>query len=100
MERTMSYRLDLESLGKEVLAVLQKYGLQLEYLGINIAMSGKNFDAIADGHPDLVNAEMMRKSVESDGVQWWVQIMRIRALEDFPPGAILSPPPDDAVRSS
>lgn len=93
----MSHKLDLESLGKNVLAVLQKYGLPLEYFGISTTMSGENFDVIADGHPDLVNPEMMRKSAESDGVQWWVQIMRRRALKDFPPGAILGPPPDDVT---
>jgi hypothetical protein len=77
----MTEGLDFEALARDVLGVLGRYGLSPDAFGVILTIPGKDFDMIAATHPG--------------DIQWHVQIMRRRALEDFPPGAILTPPPDE-----
>jgi hypothetical protein len=91
----MGSRLDLNQLSEDILVILREYGLAPDGFVVSITVPSKDFDAIAAGHSDHIHPEMIRKTGESNKTQWSVQILRRRALEDFPPGAILSPPPDD-----
>ncbi len=86
--------LNLEALARDVETVIRRHGLTPDGFVVSISMSGRAFDDVANGHPDHVHPELMRKGRTYDSIQWHVQILRRRALEDFPPGAILAPPPD------
>jgi hypothetical protein len=89
----MTEGLDFEALARDVLGVLGRYGLSPDAFGVILTIPGKDFDMIAATHPGH-HPEMILISKGGD-IQWHVQIMRRRALEDFPPGAILTPPPDE-----
>jgi hypothetical protein len=91
-ERRMTHKLDFDALAKDVLALLRKYELAPEAFGVSLAIPSKDFDVIAAAYPGH-SPEMILIS-SGDGIQWYVQIERRRALEDFPPGATLTPPPD------
>lgn len=90
----MTDKLDFETLGKEVLDVLRKHGVVLELFNVTIAMSGAAFDVAAAAYPDRVHPEMIRKSGESDGIQWSIQVLRRRVIEDFPPDVVPTSPLD------
>ncbi len=86
--------LNLETLAKDVETVIRRRGLTPDGFVVSISMSGRAFDAVANGHPDHTHPEMMARGGTYDNIQWHVQILRRRGLEDFPPGTFLEPPPD------
>ena len=89
-------KIDLEIIRKDILSVLERHGLSPSEFSIHIALKGEDFDMIANQHPDLTQPEMIFKTTaDSSGIQWAIQIIRLREPEDFPPGMIISPPPDD-----
>lgn len=92
----MTNKIDIESISKDVWLVLQKHGLAPDAYGLVLTLPDKDFDVLVADHPDRTHPEMVMKTVtESNGLQWFVQIMRRRSLGDFPPGAILTLSPDE-----
>jgi hypothetical protein len=86
-------KLDLDAVGQDIRIALHECGLQPTSFAVNLAVTTKDFDAIATDHPDRIGLEIVRKNGITGGVRWQIQILRRRTLEDFPPGAIKTPPP-------
>jgi hypothetical protein len=89
----MVSKVDFDTLANEIVTILHDYGLRPNSFGLSFTLSSEDFDKIAADYPGH-HPEMILIS-KGDDIQWYVQITRGRAFEEFPPGAILSPPPDE-----
>jgi hypothetical protein len=90
----MDKQLDLDALGKGILALIGEYGLPMEFVGITLTMSASDFDTTAKNHPDQIMPYILRKTGVSHGCQWYIQVQRRPSVDEFPPGAIIAPPHD------
>ena len=86
--------LDLKALNEELLALLEKYELKPKILSLSMVLSTDLFDAIANDHPHHKNPGILQTGHTDSKLQWGILIRREMKLEEFPPGAILTPPSD------
>jgi hypothetical protein len=86
-------KVNIELLARDVLALLHRHGLTPDAYGINMTIPGAAFDALAKEYPG--HQPELILITKGNGIQWFVQIQRRRMPEDFPPGVILTPPPDE-----
>lgn len=93
----MNNKIDFDQLAEDVLSLLQKHGLNTERFGINLAISGCEFDALVMNYPNHRPEMLLLRSKGEESPQWFIQITRLRAPEDFPPGIIITPPNDGAT---
>ncbi len=85
----MVNKLDFDALASDILQVLQRHGLNPDMYGVTLRMGKDEFERIA-----VENPEHHAGIIGITTPRWFVQIMRRRDLEDYPPGAIMPPPPD------
>jgi hypothetical protein len=76
--------LDLDKVSEQVLSILKELGLSPIAFGLDIKLEKNEFERLADQHPYLVQPGIVLKTdTKSDGVQWYVQILKEVSSEDI-----------------
>lgn len=89
----MSAKINSQKLSEDIRMILKRHNLNVQAFGISLSILGSDFDVIASDYPDH-HPEMLLMR-DDKGTQWFIKIVRLRSADDFPPGAILTPPPDE-----
>ncbi len=86
----MDNHIDFDALANNLWDLLRQYGLRPVSFGISFVIPRDQFEAIAADHPGQ-HPEMI---LLRRGNEWYIKIQREKRLEDFPPGAIMTPDED------
>ena len=82
--------IDLETIGADVLAVLERHALPSDNFGLSVTLSATMFDELFGDHPKLVNGRTVIVNITVNGVQGSVQILK---RHTFPPELVTHPTP-------
>ena len=86
----MEEKINLELLAKDVLAVIEKFGIHPSSFGVSCTLKKSDFEDIANNHPDRTHPEIILKTnTEMDESKWYVQITREYEVKGYPDNTAL-----------
>ncbi|MCG8348611.1 MAG: hypothetical protein MI924_12640 [Chloroflexales bacterium] len=81
--------IDFDAIGRDVLAVLARHGLEPDSFDVGIVLPGATFDQLLGNHPQLINGRMVGITIHINGLPASVQVIRRR---DMHPDMVMQPP--------
>jgi len=87
----MAEKINLELLAKDVLEVIEKYGIHPSGFGVSCTLKKRDFEDIASNHSDRTHPTIILKTnTDLDGPKWYVQITQDYEVKGYPDNKALS----------